>query len=77
LASLLLLYAGWKITRAGDEISRNVISYMPTQNKLIIGERGGVNLLNLLKEYLDDKFDSVIKSYPGYREILEKLSGES
>jgi hypothetical protein len=73
LTSLLLLYTGWKITRAGDEISRSVISYVPTQNRLIIGERGGVNLSNLFKGYLDGKFESVVKSYPGYREILEKV----
>jgi hypothetical protein len=73
LTSLLLLYTGWKITRMGDEISRNTISYVPTQNKLIIGERGGINLSNLFKGYLDGKFDSVIESYPRYREILEKV----
>jgi len=73
LTSLLLLYTRWKITRMGEEISTNTISYVPVQNKLIIGERGGVNLSNLFKGYLDGKLDSVIESYPGYKEILEKV----
>lgn len=73
LTSLLLLYAGWKITRIGSEISRNTISYVPTQNKLIIGERGGINLSNLVRGYLDGKFDGVVGSYPSYKELLEKV----
>jgi hypothetical protein len=73
LTSLLLLYTGWKIIRAGDEISRNTISYMPTQNKLIIGGRGGIDLSNLFKGYLDGKFDNVVKPYPNYKETLETV----
>jgi len=77
LTSLLLLYAGWMISRMGAEISRNVISYVPSQNRLIIGERGGVNLSKLFKGYLDGEFSRVIEPYPRYKEILEKVSRES
>lgn len=76
LTSLLLLYDGWKITRMGSEISRSTISYMPAQNKLIVGEKG-IDLSALVRGYLEGTFDSVIKSHgydEKYREALVNVA---
>lgn len=73
LTSLLLLYEGWKITRGGEVHSRNIISYVPPQNKLIIGERGGIDLSRLFRGYLDGEFRKVVESYPRYEEILQRV----
>jgi len=73
LTSLLLLSNGWKITRRGSEISRSVISYVPAQNKLIVGGKVGIDLSALLRGYLEGRFDNVIKFYEKYRETLENV----
>jgi hypothetical protein len=74
LTSLLLLYNGWKLTRMGDEISKDVISYVPAQNKLIVGEKGGIDLSALFRGWLEGEFRRVVESYaPKYREALENV----
>jgi hypothetical protein len=73
LTSLLLLYGGWKISRGGETVSRNMISYVPARNKLIVGEREGVDLSRLFRGYLDGEFRKVVEPYPRYEEILERI----
>lgn len=73
LTSLLLLHSDWKITRGGEDISRSMISYVPTENKLIAGGRAGINLSELFRGYLDGRFNNVVANYPSYKETLEKV----
>ena len=74
LTSLLLLYNNWSIYRMKTKISRSIISYVPTQNKLILGKKGGVNLSELFRGYLDGRFDKVVANYPAYKNTLEKIT---
>jgi len=54
------------------EISRNTISYVPTQNTLIIGERGGINLSSLVRGYLTIA-DQLLKKP---EEFIDKIKRE-
>jgi hypothetical protein len=75
LTSLLMLYSGWEIRR-GDETKKldEVISYVPSSNKLVRGTRGGLDLSTLVKSYIDGRLDSVIRDYPSYKEELENVA---
>ena len=73
LTSLLLLYNGWAIYRDGRRITRSVISLVPAQGKLIIGRRGGVDLSELVKAYIDGRFMDVASNYPSYAEFLRSV----
>jgi len=75
LTALLLLYNGWKIIRGGEEVKLDdVISYVPAQNKLIRGSRGGVDISQLFKAYIDGRIDSATKDYPSYKNELEEVA---
>ena len=78
LTSLLLLFNNWKITRNGEEITCNPITYNPATGKFYKGGKKGYDVSELIRAFcLNDietknKLTKIIP--PGYfKDIEEKL----
>jgi len=78
LTSLLLMFNSWKITRGGEEISVDPISYNLTSGKFYIGSTRGIDLSKLIKGFCLQDIGTVrelINAIPPEKleEIKEKI----